>query len=293
MGITLEPPVHARLKMSPLGNTMLLRSDPSLKARQHEAVHDLETGARLWRLALTLGWLDIRLRYRGSVLGPLWLTLSTAVMIAALGMLYSVLFKMDLHEYLPFLSLSIVLWNFIAGLVGEACTCFTQAEGMIRSVRMPFALHAARTVVRNILTLAHTILVIVAVWAIFDTWPGMNAFLAIPGVVLWLVDSFAVCLLLGTFCARFRDIPPIVGSIMQIAFFVTPVIWKPELLTGESARWLPANPFFSLMEVVRAPLMHGVASGIVWVSALGYSAALCIAAWFIFARLRGRLAFWV
>ncbi len=294
MGTTLDPSAPARLKVGSLGHhRLLVRSDSSIGARQHDAIYDLVDGARLWRLVLTLGWLDIRLRYRGSVLGPLWLTLSTAVMVGALGLLYSTLFKMDLHAYLPFLSLSIVLWNFLGGLVGDACLCFTQSEGMIRSVRMPFTLHAGRTVVRNILTLGHNIIVIVAVWAIFDAWPGADAALALPGIALWLVDSFFICLLLGTFCARFRDIPPIVGSIMQIAFFVSPVIWKPELLTGESARLLPLNPFFSLLEVVRAPLLHEVPSAIVWASAAGYSAVLCLLAWVVFARLRGRLAFWV
>ena len=272
---------------------LVLHSDLTPGARQVQAIQDVAEGTRLWRLAFTLGWLDIRLRYRGSVLGPLWLTLSTAVMVAALGVLYSTLFKMDLHDYLPFLALSLVLWNFLSAVVSDACLSFTQAEGMIRSVRMPFTLHAVRTVVRNVLVLAHNVIVIVGVWAIFDVWPGWDAALAAPGVLLWLVDAFAACLLLGAFCARFRDIPPIVGSIMQIAFFVSPIIWKPELLTGESLRWLPANPFFSLLEIVRAPLLREAPAAITWVAALGYSAALCLVAWMVFARVRGRLAFWV
>ncbi len=72
--------------------------------------------------------------------------------------------------------------------------------------------------------------------------------------MLWIIDAFAICLLLGTFCARFRDIGPIVASIMQIAFFLTPVIWQPEQL-GEHAVYLPLNPFFTLIEIVRAPLL--------------------------------------
>ena len=272
---------------------LVMHSDQTPSARHLQATRDVLEGSRLWRLALTLGWLDIRLRYRGSMLGPLWLTLSTAVMVASLGFLYSALFKINLHDYLPFIALSIVLWNFLSAVVGDACLSFLQAEGMIRSIRMPFTVHAVRTVVRNILVLAHNIIVIVAVWAIFAVWPGWNAVLAAPGVLLWIVDSLAACLLLGTFCARFRDVPPIVGSVMQIAFFVTPIIWQPELLQGASAAWLPANPFFALIEIVRAPLLRGTPSAIIWGSALGYSAVLCLAAWLLFARVRGRLAFWV
>lgn len=277
----------------PVSGTLTLGSELSWRTRQVHAAADLIQGARLWRLALTLGWFDIRLRYRGSVLGPFWLTLSTAVMVAALGVLYSALFKMELHEYLPYLALSLVLWNTLGGLVGEACTCFLSAEGMIRAMRMPFTLYAARVLVRNVLVLLHNVVVIVAVYAWFDVWPGLAAVGAVPGLMLWVVDGFAVCLLLGAFCARFRDIPPIVGSVMQIAFFISPVIWKPELLTGAKRDLLPLNPFYDLLEIVRAPLLGELPGWHVWMASLGFSLVLVAAAWTVFVRVRGRLAFWV
>jgi len=274
-------------------STLLLQPDPSHAYRQRLAVLDAIGGLRLWRLAATLGWFDIRLRYRGSVLGPLWLTLSTGVMVAALGTLYSTLFRMNLHDYLPFLALSLVLWGFLSSSVTDACTCFQQAEGMIRSVRLPFTVHALRVIVRNVLVLGHNVLVILAVYLLLDSWPGWNAALALPGFLLWVVDALACTLLLGAVCARFRDVPPIVGSVMQIAFFVSPIIWRPEMLHGNAATLLPWNPFFTLLEVVRGPLLGGAPGWIIWGSALGYSAALCALAWFGFARVRARLTFWV
>ena len=186
---------------------------PVLAGRHAEAGRDLREAASLWRLCWTLGWLDIKLRYRGSILGPFWLTLSTAVMVGAMGGIYATLFNMNLHEYLPFLVLSLVLWNFLSALVGDACVGFTASEAMIRSVRMPFTLYAARIVLRNVLVLAHNLVVVVAVFAIFDSWPGLRGLLALPGYALWLLDSFALTILLGALCARFRDIPPIVASV--------------------------------------------------------------------------------
>ncbi|MBV9750702.1 MAG: ABC transporter permease [Acetobacteraceae bacterium] len=273
---------------------LLLQSGLTVGARQHLALADCRDAVVMWRLALILGWFDIRLRYRGSLLGPFWLTLSTAVMVAALGILYSKLFRMELHDYLPYLALSLVLWGFLSTLVSDACGCFTGAEGMIRSMRMPHSLHAVRVVVRNLLILAHNVVVIIAVYAWFDVWPGSVFLLALPALLLWTVDGLAVCLLLGPVCARFRDIPPIVASVMQIAFFVSPIIWKPDLLQGKAgALMLLLNPFYTLLEIVRAPLLGAVPSGPIWASALGYSLALWVGAWLLFARVRGRLAFWV
>ena len=274
-------------------NSLELTPDPTLAAKQRMAMRDLGEAWRLRRLCWTLAWLDIKLRYRGSMLGPFWLTLSTAIMVAAMGGIYASLFHMNLREYLPFLALSLVLWGYVSALVADASLGFTTAESMIRSVRMPFSLYGARIVVRNLLVLAHNLVVIVAVFAIYATWPGWNALLVVPGCALWLVDSLALAMTLGALCARFRDIPPIVSSVLQMMFFVTPVIWRPELV-GKDRMWLlPLNPFDATLEVVRAPLLGEVPSAMMYLSAVLYSLLLCGLTWVLFVRVRSRIAFWV
>jgi lipopolysaccharide transport system permease protein len=287
-----SPAAPPSLRLEATRGALDLTAGGGLRARQRQAVADLAEAARLWRLGATLAWLDVKGRYRGSMLGPLWLTLSTAVMVAALGFLYEALFHMVLRDYLPFLALSLVLWSYLQTLVAEACLGLTQNEAMIRAVRMPFSLYAARIVLRNVIVLGHNIVVIVVVFAIFAAWPGRVGLLALPGFALWLVDSLALTMTLAAICARFRDIPPIMGSVMQIAFFVSPVIWRPELI-HHGAEWLPFNPFYSLLELVRAPLLGGLPDATIWLSAGGYSAALIGLSWVFFARVRSRLAFWV
>jgi lipopolysaccharide transport system permease protein len=270
-----------------------LRADMTIATRNRWAMADLAGGVRLWRLAWALGWLDIRLRYRGSMLGPFWLTISTGVMVGALGVLYSTLFKIDLRDYLPFLALSQVLWGFLASLVSESCTVFTEAEGVIRSVRMPFFVFSLRALIRNAVALAHNIVVIVVVFAIFRIWPTIDSLMALPGLVLWAIDALALTLILGAFCARFRDIQPIVNSVMQIAFFMTPVIWKPDQLGADGVANLAFNPFFDLLEIVRGPILGTGVAGTTWLGALVYSVGLCAISWAFFVRARGRVTFWV
>jgi lipopolysaccharide transport system permease protein len=270
-----------------------LRAEMTFAARNRWAMADIAGGIRLWRLAWALGWLDIRLRYRGSMLGPFWLTISTGVMVTALGLLYSTLFNINVRDYLPFLALSQVLWGFLAAIVSEGCSVFTDAEGVIRSVRMPFFVFSMRALIRNSIALGHNILVIVVVFAIFSMWPQADALMAIPGLMIWVVDALALTLMLGAFCARFRDIQPIVNSVMQIAFFMTPVIWKPEQLGPDGVSKLAFNPFFDLLEVVRGPILGTDIAATTWVGALGYSALLCALCWAFFVRARGRVTFWI
>jgi lipopolysaccharide transport system permease protein len=227
------------------------------------------------------------------MLGPFWLTLSTAIMVGSLGYLYAVLFHQNVADYLPFLALSQVLWGFLASLVSESCITFTEPESVIRSARMPYFVFAVRTLVRNVLVLAHNIVVIVGVDIVFSIWPGSYALIALPGLLIWGIDALALSLLLGGFCARFRDIMPIVNSVMQIAFFMTPVIWKPEQLGESGMEKLPLNPFYDLLEIVRAPLLGHAPDPLVWAGAIGYSAALCLVGWWFFARARSRIAYWL
>ena len=93
-------------------------------------------------------------------------------------------------------------------------------------------------------------------------------------------------------CARFRDVAQIVGNIMQLAFFLTPILWKPELL-GPSAVYLPLNPFYTLLELVRGPLVEGGGSLLVWVAALAYTGVMLGVSFVFFVRFRSRVAFWV
>jgi lipopolysaccharide transport system permease protein len=269
-----------------------LRHGLDFGARNTMAVQDILRGVTLWRLALTLSWLDIRLRYRGSVLGPLWLTLSTAVMVASLGFLYAYLFHTPIRNYLPYLALSLTLWGFLAAIISDGCTAFTGAEGMIRSMRIPFSLYIYQLLARNVLILAHNVIVIVVVFLAFRVPVTSAVFAAIPAFLLWLIDGAAISLVLGALCARFRDIPPIVASVIQIAFYVSAVMYRADML-GHRGFFLLYDPFFTVLEVLRAPLLGTIPSLHVYISALGFSGALCVMSWLVFLRVRHRIAFWV
>ena len=83
------------------------------------AVADLRQGLGQRELWLSLGWQDIKQRYRRSTLGPLWITIATGVMATALGLLYSILFQIPLAEFLPHVTVGLILWGFISGCIKE------------------------------------------------------------------------------------------------------------------------------------------------------------------------------
>jgi lipopolysaccharide transport system permease protein len=259
------------------------------------AAADIGEAVKLWPLIWTLSLFDIKLRYRGSMLGPFWLTLSTAIMIGAIGFLYSRLFHQQISNYLPFLTISLIMWNYLNTITAEGSTCLTQSEGLIRGMRMPHSLHAARVVVRNVMVLAHNLVVILVVFLVFHVKPSFASFSLLPALLLWFIDAFTVCLLLGILGARFRDIPPIIGSVMQIAFYLTPIMWAPTMLEhrGLSIALVTFNPFFSLVEIMRGPLLGDSLDPHAWLVALTYSALLIILTGALFTRARPRIPYWI
>ena len=253
---------------------------------------DLWDGLSQWRLALALARLDLRNRYRGSVLGPIWMSLSTLIMLSGLGLLYGTLFKLELSDYLPHLAVSLIIWQWISTFIIESCSTLINAEGVIRQMRLPYTLHALRVAFRNSLIAAHSLPLIPVVFLIFGQVPGPEAFLAIFGFLLISINMVAAGLLLGMICARFRDIPSLVANAVQLAFFVSPILWKPELL-GDAMVWMAFNPFYALLETIRGPLVEGGGPWLAWVAALVYTILNVMLAGMLFARFRARIAFWV
>ncbi|QDH25095.1 ABC transporter permease [Neokomagataea tanensis] len=255
------------------------------------AIEDVREGFRLFPLALTLGWMDIKLRYRGSVLGPFWLTLSTVVMIVAMGILYGYLLHAPLREYLPFLSLSLVVWGYFSSIINEASSIFVQNSALMHARRTPITLIALRFVIRQSLIALHNVVVVVAVFGLFRIIPH-NLWIAVLGIFIIIFDSFFVSLLIGILGARFKDISPVSSALMQVLFFVTPIIWKPSLIYS-GRQYLLLDPFYAPLELLRGPLLgEGVRYsfiGVAFLQAIVLSGVTCV----LFSRMRARIAYWV
>lgn len=174
----------------PLASPRYVR-DAADPRRAERALQDLSSGLSRWRLALALARLDIRNRYRGSIIGPFWLTVSTAVMVTGIGLLYSTLFKLPLTEYLPFLAVSLLVWNTLNQIITDAGNSLIASEGVIRQVPLPYTVHVLRFVIRNAIIAAHSLPLIAVVFAVCGVLPGPVAMLALPGLLLLFLNAFA------------------------------------------------------------------------------------------------------
>jgi len=256
------------------------------------ALLDVVEGVRRWELWVAMGVQDVKRRYRRSILGPLWLTLSLAILVAAISLLYGQLLNVPLERYVPHLALGFIAWQFIHGVVTDSCKVFIGHKEWITNVRWPLSLFVYKMVLQNTLMMAHNALVYVGVAVTFGIFAGLSGLLIIPGLALVFVNAVWVGLLFGVVCARFRDIPQIVQSIMRVAFFLTPVIWMPDQL-GTRAHLALYNPFTYFVELIRAPLLGQVPPALTWLLALAVTAVGWLVTWLVFVRFRSRVAYWL
>ncbi|MDB5642997.1 MAG: sugar transporter permease [Hyphomicrobiales bacterium] len=253
---------------------------------------DIRTGLLNYPLWNALAWQDIKQRYRRSTLGPLWMTISTAIMVGALGFVYSSIFGQVLSEYIPYVGIGLVIWSFISSMLSEACTVFVSAEGMIRQARLPFTIYVARVIWRNFIVLFHNAIIIVLVLAAFGKGFGLSIIGLPIALVLYFITSLALGVLLGIYCCRFRDIAQLIVNVVQVMFFITPIMWQASLL--KSQRWVADyNPFHHYIEIVRDPLLGAAfpweSFGVVLLTTVLLSGLALDA----LTRFRHRIAYWV
>jgi homopolymeric O-antigen transport system permease protein len=265
---------------------------PAPQTNLDKALRDVVQGLAAVHVWPMLAWQEIRQRYRRSVLGPFWLTISTAALLGGMGPLYGTLFGQPLSGYFPHLVIGFVVWLLISGLINEGCQAFIAAEGLIKQTKMPLSVHVLRVVWRNLIVFAHYIVIIVVTLAIFPPHFGWGLLTVLVGVLLIAVNGYWVGLLGGMVCARFRDVPLIVQSVVQIAFFLTPVMWKAGSL-GRYQRAVTLNPFYHFLEVIRAPLSGEPIPVNSWLAAFCITAVGCAVAFAFFVRFRARIAYWV
>ncbi|QUN69217.1 ABC transporter permease [Pseudomonas asiatica] len=258
------------------------------------ALGDISNAVARHSLVRMLGWQDLRQRYRRSALGPFWLTISMGVMIGTIGVVFGQIFKAAMAEFLPFLAVGMILWTFISTVIGEGCAGFIAAEGIIKQLPIPLFVHIMRLVWRNILILAHNIVILPFVFFAVSKSVGWVALYTVPGFLLLVMNLSWIALLLGVICTRYRDLPQIVTSVLQVVFYLTPIMWMPSLLPERSGQLvLTYNPFYHLLEVVRAPIMGQVPEPVNWL----VSAVLAVSGWIlvlvVYGRYKSRIAYWL
>jgi homopolymeric O-antigen transport system permease protein len=257
------------------------------------ALSDIFSVITQWRTWVLMGNQDVYMRYRRSVLGPFWISITMGAWVLGIGSLYGRILGHEVGAYLRYLGPSYLAWTYAAALLQDGCRCAIESERHLRSVRIPIPVLAARMVYVNLLILLHNLIAVLAVLAIMGVkidiaWLIESA----PGLATISLMGFFTALVMGPLCLRFRDIQQVISSVMRILFFLTPVLWMES--QGRVPRWVVhINPFYHLLEIYRAPFSDRSPTPENWLVAGALLCVMMAMAWIALASSRRKIFLWV
>lgn len=194
------------------------------------------------------------LRYRRTALGYLWTLINPLLMMSVMALVFATLFKADLRTFTVFLFAGMIPWNFFSAVVTQSGTSFINNEGLIKKIYLPkiiFPLSISSAL------LIDSALSFVALFAIIImiggslTWAAL--FIPIAYLLLFFF-AFGIGLITAVATVFFRDLQHVILIVMQGLFFLTPILYKHDALSGQVARLVAFNPVVPFIELFRAPL---------------------------------------
>ena len=235
---------------------------------------------------------DIKLRYRRSIIGPWWVTLSTGIMIIMLGFLFSSIFNQPIDTYLPFFASGFIVWTWMSGNVSDAAGGFLQFQGIIKQLKLPFPIFTLRLNVRQLIVLAHNSIVIVLVLLFVGQGLSWKSIIAIPGLILIQMNLALLSIVITIFCSRYQDMTQVINVLTQVTFFFTPILWQADILKNKMYL-VEMNPIYHWVEVIRTPLLGQLPSlnNYLW-SVASLIFLLLISTYFL-GRYRSRIVYWL
>jgi len=250
-------------------------------------------GLANWRIAHLDGTAILRRRYARSALGQFWLTLSTGASIAALGAVWTILWKQPAHEIFPYIAVSMVLWGFMNTLVIEGANAFVNQAHTLSNQGLAVSTFIYSLLYKAVLVLLHDAVIIVLVLLVFQPPIGLDAWRFVPAFALTLVAGFCVSYLTAMLCARYRDVILLATTLMQLMFYVTPVLWRADFLPAQYRWIIEVNPFTAFLSILRDPLLGHPTTAHAWWYALAATAVLVLATLIAAGTVRRRLIYWI
>lgn len=243
---------------------------------------------------LSLVHMDLRTRYRGSVLGVGWSLLQPLAMTIILCAVFRHLFRMPLVDYAPLLLIGLAFWAFVTSVVMTGCNCFHQAEPYIRQYPAPLAIYPLRSTLGALFHFLVALTLVILLTSLVRGLPPLLALLTIiPGVLLLFVFIWGLTVLFALAQVHFPDSKHLAEVGFQGLFYLTPILYPPTLLDGgRLGVIIRCNPLSFFLELLREPILHGHSASL-WMylgAALCAVAAAAIAV-FALSRLERRFIF--
>ena len=254
---------------------------------------DILNGLRNFRLWHYIALTEIRRRYRRTIIGPFWTTLSIGIFILAMSIVLSALWNTSTKDFLPYFSSGYICWMLMSNLILEGCYTFVGNDHYLKQLSLPYIIYACMTAWRNLMVFAHHLVIFTLVLLYCGHPLNFNLLFIVPGLLIIFFTGIWLCLLLGMLCARYRDVQQIITSLLQLAMFVTPIMWKPEQLGPKGLLITKINPLYHYLSIVRLPLLGQMPTIENWLVTISLTCLLVLFTFSLFTKKYRTLIYWL
>lgn len=256
-------------------------------------INDIQTSFRQYSLWSELAKLELKVRFRGTYFGVLWVLLALLLKVGMISLIYSLVLNKPLKEYVLFLSIGLLTWNYVSALVITSALSFLQARNYFQQMSMPHFIFVFQTVYRETLILLLYQVMAIPLILLYFGFSGIQAvwLWSLLGYFMIIVNGVFAGAWIGWVATRYRDVQHLISNLVMILFIVTPVLWPPPA-GQENHVYFMLNPFYHLLEVVRAPIISSEipVTSLLVVSGLAlFNILICV---LFYNKAKSRLVLW-
>jgi len=256
--------------------------------------NDIFLGFKKKSLWIELAKLDLKSNFQGSFFGVLWVVLTLMIKVGMLSVIYSMVLNKDFKSYVLFLALGVLTWSFISSVIVSSAMIFRKAANFMLQMRLEHSIFVFQSIYRETLILVlYQLFVIPLVFIIrgeeMISWMWSWVFL---GYLIIILIGFFASFWIGWLATRYRDVQPMLTSIITILFLITPVLWPPPENFANSL-YFQLNPFYHLLELIRSPIINGVVPLTSWLVALGLLILNVLISIIFYSKVKNRLVLWL
>jgi ABC-2 type transport system permease protein len=237
---------------------------------------------------------DLKVRYRRSAIGLLWTLLYPMLLMLVFSVVFSTIFRFQIENFAVYALSGIIFWNFFSQVITTSMHSLRGNAALLTKLPVPKAVFPVATVLSGLLNLLFSVVPLLILMLITGhPWSPALIFLPV-GITIAAVLTLGMGLLLSPLAAFFSDTVELVGLILTLLMYLTPIFY-PVSIVPEHLRWLVQwNPVRPALDVFRLPIYKGtLPDPITFAAAVTLSFVILLIGAYVFQRTSRRIAFYV
>jgi len=242
---------------------------------------------------MSLAWNDIVQSYRRTFLGPFWITMNLVIFATAITLIMGSVFNTSTREYSGYVLCGMITWMWISTMLTEVGNTFLVYSQFLRSTPIDKSHFVWAAVAKQAIVLGHQLIVYAVMILIGLVQPTIYTLLAIPALALLFLMSVPFAAGAAILFARYRDLQRFVTGSIIIVMMMTPIFWKPEMISGWRSAFVYVNPVYYAIDLVRSPLLGHPLSLLTITVSLAMTVALWVFGASFYSRYQRYVVFWI